>query len=69
MHTCTSETLGELKTYYYVVNNVHINRIKLVLFQFQLFHIPKKGIKVEYLIIEIVLKWENITKGLSLIGT
>ena len=67
MHKCTSETLGELKTY--VVNNVHINRIKLVLFQFQLFHIPKKGINVEYLIIEIVLKWENITEGLSLIGT
>ena len=67
MHKCTSETLGELKTY--VVNNVHINRIKLVLFQFHLFHIPKKGINVEYLIIEIVLKWENITEGLSLIGT
>lgn len=54
MHKCTSETLGELKTY--VVNNVHINRIKLVLFQFHLFHIPKKGINVEYLIIEMVLK-------------
>ena len=67
MHKYTSETLGELKTY--VVNNVHINRIKLVLFQFRLFHIPKKGINVEYLIIEIVLKWENITEGLSLIGT
>jgi len=30
VHKYTSETLGELKTYYYVVNNVHINRIKLV---------------------------------------
>jgi hypothetical protein len=58
VHKCTSETLGELKTY--VVNNVHIYRIKLVLFQFHLFHIPKKGINVEYLIIEIVLKWNNI---------
>ena len=67
MHKYTSETLGELKTY--VVHNVHIYRIKLVLFQFHLFHIPKKGINVEYLIIEIVLKWENITEGLSLIGT